>query len=231
MAVKASSGITVTDVTDAYTVNLSSESVTISGNTAGTSGSGTVTTTVEAKCGNVPCAVAMGTVTKPTGVTNVTSKADTTNAKNLVVTVTYSGITTLAEVTLPLIVTGVNGESVTFEKKFSISVNKTGATGQNGKNGTNGTNGKDGDNPYTLVIVGNAVIKNNSGSTVLTAHVYQAGAEVTKVPSGCKLAWYTGTSTTASDSVAAGGTLPDTYTVTAGAVNGTLLVTAQLETA
>lgn len=61
-----------------------------------------------------------------------------------------------------------------------------------------------------------------------------AGAEVASVPSGHKVCWYTGSSTTAAKSVAAGTALNGStgqYSVAAEAVNGTLLVTAKLETA
>lgn|GEM_PF-5214613 len=253
MAVKASNGITITDVTDAYAVMLSSEAVSVPGNSAGAAVAGSMTTNVYAFCGATQCAVSMGAVTKPTGVTNVTSKADSSNAKTLVVTVSYDSTLTYAnspvEVSIPLNVTGVNGETLSFTKKFSLSVAKagatgatgaagktgaTGATGPAGKTGATGATGAAGDNPYSMVITGESVIKNNSGSTTLTAHLYRAGAEVANVPTGCKVCWYTGSSTTAAKSVAAGTALNGStgqYSVAAEAVNGTLLVTAKLETA
>lgn len=256
MAVKASNGITITDVTDAYTVMLSSEAVSVPGNSAGAAVAGSMTTNVYAFCGATQCAVSMGAVTKPTGVTNVTSKADSSNAKTLVVTVSYDSTLTYAnspvEVSIPLNVTGVNGETLGFTKKFSLSVAKAGATGATGAagktgatgaagatgatgaRGATGATGAAGDNPYTMVITGENVIKNNSGSTTLTAHIYRAGAEVTTVPAGHKVCWYTGSSTTAAKSVAAGTALSGStgqYSVAAEAVNGTLLVTAKLETA
>jgi hypothetical protein len=222
MAVKASNGITITDVTDACSVTLSSEAVAVPGNLNGNAVAGSVTTNVYAFCGSTQCTCAMGTVTRPTGISSVTAKPDTNNTQTLVITVTYTTELTAAEpteITIPINVTGVNGEVLSFTKKFSLTVAKTGATGAPG------------DNPYTLVLTGNTVIKNNSGSTFISAHVYQAGAELTKVPSGCKLCWYVGGSTTAATSVAAGGTLPATYEVKAGVVTNSLLVTAQLETA
>ena len=253
MAVKASNGITITDVTDAYAVMLSSEAVSVPGNSAGAAVAGSMTTNAYAFCGATQCAVSMGTVTKPTGVTGVTSKADTSNAKTLVITVSYDATLTYAnspvEVSIPLNVTGVNGETLSFTKKFSLSVAKagatgatgaagktgaTGATGPAGKTGATGATGAAGDNPYTMVITGENVIKNNNGSTTLTAHLYRAGAEVASVPSGHKVCWYTGSSTTAAKSVAAGTALNGStgqYSVAAEAVNGTLLVTAKLETA
>lgn len=49
MAVKASNGITITDVTDAYAVMLSSEAVSVPGNSAGL----TVWADTRVRCGHV----------------------------------------------------------------------------------------------------------------------------------------------------------------------------------
>lgn len=70
-----------------------------------------------------------------------------------------------------------------------------------GTNGTNGTNGKD---AITLSITSSngTIFKNNSGSTVLTAHVFKGGVEQTVADNGTvsgigTVKWYKSGSTTA----------------------------------
>lgn len=73
--------------------------------------------------------------------------------------------------------------------------------GTNGTNGINGTNGKD---AITLSITSSngTIFKNNSGSTVLTAHVFKGGVEQTVADNGTvsgigTVKWYKSGSTTA----------------------------------
>lgn len=95
--------------------------------------------------------------------------------------------------------------------------------------GTNGTNGNDGADAITLTITSSngIVFKNNSGSTVLTAHVFKGGVEQTVADNGTvsglgTIKWYKGTSET---SIATG----KTYTVTATSVTNSEVYTCQLE--
>ena len=55
-----------------------------------------------------------------------------------------------------------------------------------------GAKGDPGDDPYTLAITSSAgtVFRNGSGSTTLTCHIFQAGAELAAVPSGMAVKWY-----------------------------------------
>ena len=59
-------------------------------------------------------------------------------------------------------------------------------------NNVKGAKGDAGDNPYTLSITTSAgnVLRNNSGSTTLTCHIFKAGAELGSVPSGLAVKWY-----------------------------------------
>lgn len=73
--------------------------------------------------------------------------------------------------------------------------------GTNGTNGIDGTNGKD---AITLIITSSngTIFKNNSGSTVLTAHVFKGGVEQTVADNGTvsgigTVKWYKSGSTTA----------------------------------
>lgn len=92
--------------------------------------------------------------------------------------------------------------------------------------GTNGTNGKD---AITLTITSSngTVFKNNSGSTVLTAHVWKGSIEQNITDAGVcgslgTIKWYKGSSTTA---VATS----KTYEVKASAVLNSEVYTCQLE--
>ena len=90
----------------------------------------------------------------------------------------------------------------------------------------NNVKGQTGDNPYTLSITSDngTVLKNNTGQTTLTAHVYQAGAELGTMPSGCSIKWYVDGTLTETDN-----SLPATFTRTAAQVANKAVVKAQLE--
>lgn len=86
--------------------------------------------------------------------------------------------------------------------------------------------GEDGDNPYTLSLTSDngTVLKNNTGQTTLTAHVYQAGAELSTMPSGHSVKWYVDGTLTETDN-----SLPATFTRTAAQIANKAVVKAQLE--
>ena len=95
--------------------------------------------------------------------------------------------------------------------------------------GTNGTNGKNGTDAISMTITSSngTVFKNNSGSTVLTAHVFVGGVEQSITDAGVcgsygTVKWYKAGSTTP---VATG----KTYTVSAADVDNSVAITAQLE--
>lgn len=89
-----------------------------------------------------------------------------------------------------------------------------------------GAKGDRGDCPYTLSITSDngTVLKNNSGQTTLTAHVYQDGAELSTMPSGCSVKWYVDGTLTETDT-----SLPATFTRTAAQVTNKCVVCAKLE--
>lgn len=66
-------------------------------------------------------------------------------------------------------------------------------------NNVKGAKGDAGDDPYTLAITSSAgtVFRNGSGSTILTCHIFRAGAELSAVPSGMSVKWYKDGATTA----------------------------------
>lgn len=59
-------------------------------------------------------------------------------------------------------------------------------------NNVKGGKGDKGDDPYTLSITSNngTALRNNTGNTTLTCHIFRAGAEITTIPSGLAVKWY-----------------------------------------
>ncbi len=89
---------------------------------------------------------------------------------------------------------------------------------------------EDGDNPYMLSIESSAgtVFKNSSGSTTLTCRIFNAGAEVTTVPTGMSVKWFR--NGTQLDGTETGITLDGrTLTVDATAVSEKAVFLAELE--
>ena len=127
MAVKAKAQITVFDMTDAYSVILTSEAFTFAGNTSGAPEGLSCSTQAVAYCGGMQCKkVTIGTVSCPTGIS-----AAITNNGTASPTITFKTtvtVTASCEATIPVTV-----DDVTINKKFSFSVAKTGATGAAGK--------------------------------------------------------------------------------------------------
>lgn len=129
MAIKSADQITIVDVTDAYSVILTSEAYTFVGNTSGAPSGLSCTTQAVAFCGTNQCSVVnvtAGDIVCPTGIS-----ASVSNSGTSAVTITFSTtatITSACEATIPVVVDGI-----TVNKKFSFAVAKTGATGATGK--------------------------------------------------------------------------------------------------
>lgn len=218
--IKAADQVTVLDVSDAYNVVLSSEAYTFLGDTQGAAAGSKCTTDAAAYCGNNMCSVVTvdaKAIVCPTGVTAAVSNSGTSK-----VTITFTltaKLTTACEATIPVVVDGV-----TINKKFSFAVAKTGATGATGPQGPQGNAGAD---ALTLTITSSAgiIFKNNTGSTVLTAHVFKGSAEQTISSTGVvsgigTVKWYAGGVYQKSS---------NTYAVGAGDVPNSLAITCQLE--
>ena len=122
MAVKSADQITIVNITDAYSVNLSNESHIFAGTTT-TAKTGTTTTTVTAMCGAsvVNATVNISEITAPTGVT-VVSDGDTTSP-TLTISVTTS-VTSGGIVKIP-----VHIGDITITKEFSFDIAFTGPAG------------------------------------------------------------------------------------------------------
>ena len=132
MAIKAADQISVVDVTDAYSVILTSETYTFVGGVAGAAAGASCTTQAVAWCGANQCAnvtVAAADVVCPAGIS-----ASVTGSGSAAVTITFTTTATVAaacEASIPVQVDGV-----TVNKKFSFAVSKQGMTGATGAPGT-----------------------------------------------------------------------------------------------
>lgn len=284
MAIKSQGQITVIDVTDAYSVMLTSEAYTFVGGTGGVGSGQTCTTEAVAFCGTNQCSsvsVTAGDIACPTGISATVTNSGTSKVK--ITFTTTATISAACEATIPVVVDGL-----TVNKKFSFAVAKAGSNGtsvtvsstsvtyqvgssgttkptgewsntvpevtngqflwtktyvkySDGKEttsysvsykGTNGINGKDGAagaDAITLTITSSngTVFKNNTGSTVLTAHVYKGSVEQTITDAGVcgslgTVKWYKDGGTTAVATA-------KTYTVTAANVANSSVITCQLE--
>lgn len=125
MAVKAVSQVDIVDVTDAYSVILTSEAHTFPG-TATTAIAGSTTTQVIAMRGGeqVPCSVDVSSLSLPPGVT-VAKDSDTTSP-TITVSVT-TAVTSGGKIDLPVSIG--DGSGVTMEKSFSYAIAFMGQTG------------------------------------------------------------------------------------------------------
>ena len=139
MAIKAADQITITDITDAYSVILTSEAFTFVGGTGGAASGSTCSTDAVAYCGTNQCTNVSVTQSAikfyDASGTEVTSgiSATVTNSGTSKVTITFSLSATLAnalEADIPVVVDGI-----TVHKKFSLAVAKTGQQGQQGNAG------------------------------------------------------------------------------------------------
>lgn len=135
MVIKAADQITMIDVTDAYSVMLTSEAYTFVGGTTGVAAGQTCSTEAVAFCGQNQCSsvtVDAKAITCPTGISATVENSGTSKAK-----ITFTTTATIAvacEATIPVVVDGI-----TVNKKFSFAVAKAGTNGQNGKDGKDGT--------------------------------------------------------------------------------------------
>ena len=236
MAIKSSDQISIVDITDAYSVILTSDGYTFPG-TVNAAKAGSCTTQIIAMRGaqQIPASVNVSSITKPTGVT-VSSDGDGT-APTLTITASAS-FTTAGVVEIPVL---LESGSVTITKKFSVAIAFTGATGEQGPQGEKGDTGPQGPQGETgeqgpagaagadaisMAISSSAgtIFKNSAIVTTLTAHVYKAGVEVTgpALTALGTIKWY---KDGGSSAVATGQTL----SISAGDVTNKATYIAQLE--
>ena len=125
MAIKSADQITIVDVTDAYSVILTSEAYTFVGNTIGVESGPSCTTNVVAFCGSNQCSsvtVTQSEIECPTGIAATVTESGTPSPK--ITFVVISTISEACEATIPVHVDGI-----TVNKKFSFAVAKAGNDG------------------------------------------------------------------------------------------------------
>lgn len=162
MAIKAADQLTIIDVTDAYSVMLTSEAYTFVGGTGGVASGQTCTTEAVAFCGTNQCAsvnVTAADIVCPTGISAAVTNSGTSKVK--ITFTTTATISAACEATIPVVVDGI-----TMNKKFSFAVAKAGTNGQNGTSvtvsstsityqvGTSGTTKPTGEWSTTIPTVG-----------------------------------------------------------------------------
>ena len=134
MAIKSADQITIIDVTDAYSVMLTSEAYTFVGGTGGVGSGQSCTTEAVAFCGTNQCSsvtVTAADIECPTGISASVTNSGTSKVK--ITFTTTATINAACEATIPVVVDGI-----TVNKKFSFAVARTGNTGATGK-GIKGT--------------------------------------------------------------------------------------------
>lgn len=125
MPVKSTNQITIVDVTDAYSVMLTSEAFTFVGSSSGAGSGQSCTTQAVAFCGTNQCSsvnISASDIICPAGIS-----ATVTNSGSAAPTVTFRTTDTIAtacEATIPVVVDGI-----TVNKKFSFAVAKAGTNG------------------------------------------------------------------------------------------------------
>ena len=134
MAVKGTCQITLIDMTDAYSVMLTSETHTFQGNSVGAPAGSTCSTEIVAYCGSDLCtkvSITAANIKCPTGISATVSNNNTVSP-----TVTFKTtaiITGSCEAIIPVVV-----DDITVNKKFSFAVAKTGVTAPGGNLVKNG---------------------------------------------------------------------------------------------
>lgn len=191
MAIKSADQITIVDVTDAYSVMLTSEAYTFVGGTSGVAAGVSCTTEAVAFCGSNQCNtvnVTASDITCPTGITATVENSGTKSVK-----ITFKTIAVVAnacEATIPVVVDGI-----TVNKKFSFAVAKAGNDG-------------------TSVTVKSTSVTYQVGDSGTTKPTGTWGADIPTVADG-KFLW-TKTVVTYSD-----GKSTEAYSVSYKATNGT----------
>lgn len=125
MAIKSADQITIVDVTDAYSVILTSEAYTFVGGTNGVASGATCTTQAVAFCGTNQCTsvnVTADDIVCPTGISATVSNSGTANPT--ITFTTTATLSTASEATIPVVVDGI-----TVNKKFSFAVAIAGNNG------------------------------------------------------------------------------------------------------
>ena len=134
MAVKSSDQITIVDLTDGYTISLSSDAISMTAGMTELGGNGTTFTIyVKALRGNQPIDPTIGTPVVPSG-SGITCQVGSADGNTHLVPVTISFPSTLSADGVVAIPVTVDTE-ITITKEFSYSISRTGPKGDTGDRG------------------------------------------------------------------------------------------------
>lgn len=193
MAIKSADQITVLDITDGYTVNLSMDSINLNGGVNGLTSAQTVNVVVTALRGTTSITPSVTKADCTCTPSTVTIGTISTSGYNVTVPINLpSGLKVAGTVVIPVKITE-GSDVITITKTFSFAVALTGQTGGPGPAGTS----------VTVSNVEYAYQLSTSGTTVPTG-TWQTTPQA---PTSTQFAW-TRTTTTYSD-----GTTAVTYTV------------------
>ena len=133
MAIKSADQISIVDLTDGYSVVLTSDGYTFPGTTAAAK-AGSCTTQIVAMRGSeqIPASVTLADISKPTGIT-VTKDNDATSP-----TLTITASTSFTAAGVVKIPVTLEDGSITINKSFAVSIAFTGAQGAKGDTGSTG---------------------------------------------------------------------------------------------
>lgn len=191
MAIKAANQLTIVDVTDAYSVMLTSEAYTFVGGTSGVAAGQSCSTEAVAFCGtnqSQQVEVSAADIVCPTGISAAVANSGTSKVK--ITFTTTATISTACEATIPVKVDGI-----TVNKKFSFAVAKAGENG-------------------TSVTVSSTSVKYQAGTSGTVKPTGTWSNDIPTVPNGQYL--WTQTKVTYSD-----GKSTEAYSVSYKATNGT----------
>ena len=184
MAVKATNQVDIVDLTDGYSVMMSSEAVSLVGGTT-YANAATVTTTIYAYCGSeqVACSVDTTAVTFSGSDNSGITVAKDANATQptLTFTVAASKVTGNCEATIPVVITDAG---ITVAKKFSFTVSKAGTPATRGAlwySGTACTHTSGTAKPATGIsgaIVGDMYLNTQTGNTYRCTTAGNSGVAV-----------------------------------------------------
>ena len=221
MAIKAADQITIHDVTDAYSVMLTSEAYTFVGGPSGVGSGQSCVTEVVAFCGSNQCTsltVDKNSIVLPTGISATVENSGTSKPK--ITFTTTATIATSCEATIPVSVDGI-----TVNKKFSFAVAKAGTNGTSVtvkstsvtyQVGTSGTTKPTGTWQADVPSVGNGqylwtktVVNYSDGKSTEAYSVSYKGTNGTNGQNGTSV---TVSSTSVTYQASSGGTTPPTGT-------------------
>lgn len=139
MAIKTADQITILDLTDGFSLGMTSTGYTFIGDTQYAL-AGSCTTQITCYQGDDMVPVKVGACTCPAGVTATVSNNETT-AVTITVAVEAGKVSGSCEVSIPVTV----GDDIQFTKKFAIGVALKGSTGAKGDKGDKGEQGDQGE--------------------------------------------------------------------------------------